>query len=203
MAELIKKLLEGNKEWVKKMNETIPDFFDQLSKGQNPQFLWIGCSDSRVPATEVTNHLPGSIFVHRNIANMVVHTDMNMLSVVYFAVKHLKIKHIIVCGHYGCGGVNAAITGDNYGFLNNWLSHIRNVGMLHKDELELITDPQKKSDRYVELNVQEQVKNLSMVSFIQDEWEKGEYPYIHGWVYSLEDGYIRDLKLTRNTVAPL
>lgn len=203
MAELIKKLLEGNKEWVKKMNETIPDFFDQLSKGQNPQFLWIGCSDSRVPATEVTNHLPGSIFVHRNIANMVVHTDMNMLSVVYFAVKHLKIKHIIVCGHYGCGGVNAAITGDNYGFLNNWLSHIRNVGMLHKDELELISDPQKKSDRYVELNVQEQVKNLSMVSFIQDEWEKGEYPYIHGWVYSLEDGYIRDLKLTRNTVAPL
>ncbi|MGQ3013831.1 MAG: carbonic anhydrase [Flavobacteriales bacterium] len=203
MAELIKKLLEGNKEWVKKMNETIPDFFDQLSKGQNPQFLWIGCSDSRVPATEVTNHLPGSIFVHRNIANMVVHTDMNMLSVVYFAVKHLKIKHIIVCGHYGCGGVNAAITGDNYGFLNNWLSHIRNVGMLHKEELELISDPQKKSDRYVELNVQEQVKNLSMVSFIQDEWEKGEYPYIHGWVYSLEDGYIRDLKLTRNTVAPL
>jgi len=203
MAELIKQLLEGNREWVKKMNETIPDFFEQLSKGQNPQYLWIGCSDSRVPATEVTNHLPGSIFVHRNIANMVVHTDMNMLSVVYFAVKHLKIKHIIVCGHYGCGGVNAAITGDNYGFLNNWLSHIRNVGMLHKDELELITDPQKKSDRYVELNVQEQVKNLSMVSFIQDEWEKGEYPYIHGWVYSLEDGYIRDLKLTRNSPAPL
>lgn len=201
MAERIKDLLTGNKEWVEHVNQTMPDFFDRLSQGQNPEYLWIGCSDSRVPATEVTNQLPGSIFVHRNIANMVVHTDMNLLSVVYFAVKHLKIKHIIICGHYGCGGVKAAMTDTNYGFLNNWLSHIRNVGRLNKAELDLITDPEQKEDRYVELNVKEQVKNLSMVSFIQEEWEKGNFPYIHGWVYSLKDGRIRDLELTRNTVA--
>jgi len=199
MAETIKDLLNGNVTWVKNTLKHAPDFFDRLSKGQSPKFLWIGCADSRVPATEITNALPGSIFVQRNIANMVVHTDSNLLSVVYYAVKVLKVKHIIVCGHYGCGGVQAAMSNNPFGFLDNWLMHIKDVYRLHREELDGIKDEQKRFDRYVELNVQEQVGNLAKISFVQEEWEKGEFPYIHGWVYSLKDGLLNDLEVTMNS----
>lgn len=199
MAETIKELLRSNREWVEKIKLQDPNFFSQLSEGQTPKFLWIGCSDSRVPATEVTGTMPGSIFVQRNIANMVIHTDSNLLSVVNYAVKILKVKHIIVCGHYGCGGIKAAMSNDRLGFLDNWLVHIKDVYRLHKEELDSIEDEQEREDRYVELNVKEQVNNLSMVSFIQKEWEKSEYPYIHGWVYGLKDGLIKDLKSMVNS----
>lgn len=200
MAETIKELLDGNRDWVRNTQRMIPDFFDKLASGQSPQFLWIGCSDSRVPATEITNAMPGSIFVQRNIANMVIHTDVNLLSVVFYAVKELKVKHIIVCGHYGCGGVMAAMSNKNYGFLNNWLRHIKDVYRLHQEELDAIEDETQKADRYVELNILEQVNNLSKVSFIQEEWENGEFPYIHGWVYSLKNGLLKDLGASINNV---
>lgn len=203
MAETIKDLLTGNKEWVRNTQKKIPDFFDKLAAGQTPQFLWIGCSDSRVPATEITNAMPGSIFVQRNIANMVIHTDVNLLSVVFYAVKELKVKHIIVCGHYGCGGVMAAMSNKNYGFLNNWLRHIKDVYRLHQDELDAIEDESQRAERYVELNILEQVNNLSKVSFIQEEWENGEFPYIHGWVYSLKNGLLKDLGATINSANQL
>lgn len=199
MAEKIKDLVNGNIAWVKKTRERDPQFFDKLATGQSPKFLWIGCSDSRVPATEITDAMPGSIFVQRNIANMVVHTDTNLLSVVNYAVKVLKVKHIIVCGHYGCGGVQAAMGNQKFGFLDNWLMHIKDVYRMHEKELDSIQDEKKRFDRYVELNVQEQVGNLAKVSFIQEEWEKGEYPYIHGWVYSLKDGLLKDLGMSVNS----
>ncbi len=197
------KLLEGNKAWVQKTNELEPNFFEGISQGQSPEYLWIGCSDSRVPATQITNTVPGSIFVGRNIANMVVHTDSNLLSTVYYAVKHLKVKHIIVCGHYGCGGVKAAMSSDRFGFLDNWLVHIKDVYRLHKKELDGISDPEARTNRFVELNVMEQVNNLSMISFIQEAWENGEFPYIHGWVYRLEDGIIKELDCTINSMKHL
>ena len=203
MSDSHKKLLEGNKRWVANTLKRQPDFFKDLADVQTPEYLWIGCSDSRVPATEITNTLPGSIFVQRNIANMVVHTDANLLSVVTYAVKVLKVKHIIVCGHYGCGGVKAAMGNEDFGFLNNWLLHIKDVYRIHQTELDAITDEQKRFDRFVELNVVEQVHDLAKVSFIQEEWAKGEYPHIHGWVYSLKDGIINDLGVTTNNISDL
>jgi len=199
MAKTIEELLNGNIKWVDKTLQHDPDFFNKLSQGQSPQFLWIGCSDSRVPATEITNTLPGSIFVQRNIANMVVHTDTNLLSVVYYASQVLKVKHIIVCGHYGCGGVHAAMSNERFGFLDNWLIHIKDVYDAHRAELDNISDETERFNRYVELNVAEQVKNLAKISFIQENWEEGEFPYIHGWVYSLKDGLIKDLGVTLNS----
>lgn len=199
MPKSIEDLLKGNQEWVDSTKRKIPDFFDHSSEGQSPKYLWIGCSDSRVPASEITNAMPGSIFVQRNIANMVLHTDSNLLSVVYYAVKVLKVKHIIICGHYGCGGVRAAMSHEKFGYLDNWLVNIKDVYRLHKQDLDAIADEEARFSRYVELNVQEQVNNLTMVSFIQEEWEEGEYPYIHGWVYSLKHGTIKDLQLTRNS----
>lgn len=199
MAEQIKELLEGNRQWVRNTLRIKPDFFDNLAQGQSPQFLWIGCADSRVPASEITNAMPGSIFVQRNIANMVIHTDSNLLSVVNYAVKVLKVKHIIVVGHYGCGGVKAAMSNEKFGFLDNWLMHIKDVYRTHSEELDSIKDLEKRFDRYVELNIIEQVGNLSKISFVQEEWETGEYPYIHGWVYSLKDGILQDLDVTMNS----
>lgn len=193
MPQSIQELLDGNIKWSQEMEERFPGMFKELSEGQHPKFLWIGCSDSRVPATEVTNALPGSIFVQRNIANMVVQTDVNLLSVVYYAIKALKVKHIIVCGHYGCGGVQAAMGNKDFGFLNNWLANIKEVGRIHHDELSAISNEAEKFDRYVELNVMEQVHNLAKISFIQEEWASGEYPYIHGWVYGLKDGHINEV----------
>lgn len=199
MAETVKDLLTGNIEWVNEILKEEPDFFETLSKGQSPKFLWIGCSDSRVPATEITNAMPGSIFVQRNIANVVSHTDCNLLSVVYYAVKVLKVKHIIVCGHYGCGGVEAAMSNEKFGFLDNWLLHIKDVYRIHQEELDAIDDNGGRLNRFVELNVVEQVNNLAKVSFIQEEWERNEFPYIHGWVYGLSNGLIRDLGVGVNS----
>lgn len=199
MSQSIKELINGNREWVREMLDKNPGFFDNLARGQSPTFLWIGCSDSRVPATEITGMQPGSIFVQRNIANMVVHTDVNLLSVVYYAVKVLRVKHIIVCGHYGCGGVLAAMSNRKFGFLDNWLLNLKDVYRLHQKELDAIADETARGDRFVELNVREQVANLSKISFLQEEWEAGEFPYIHGWVYSLKDGLIRDLNVSANS----
>lgn len=196
-------LLESNKKWAANVQTKNPTFFDELSQGQHPNYLWIGCADSRVPASEITGVVPGSIFVHRNIANMVVHTDMNMLSVLFYAVKILKVKHVIVCGHYGCGGVISAMQKEKFGFIDNWLRHIKDVYRVHQKELDDIEDREERANKYVELNVIEQVLNLSKISFLNEEWEKGEFPYIHGWVYSLKDGILKDLNVTTNTTEGL
>ncbi len=186
------RLLLENKAWAAEMVADNPDFFDRLSNLQQPEFLWIGCSDSRVPANQITGTQPGEIFVHRNVANLVVNTDVNLLAVVDYAVNHLKVKHIIVCGHYGCGGVQAAMTRKDYKpVLNMWLRNIKDVIRLHREELEAIQDPEAKSDRLVELNVIEQVKNLARKSSIQRAWKNTGYPHLHGWVYGLKDGLIK------------
>lgn len=198
MPNSYEELLKGNEQFVEALTEEDPHFFEELSKGQKPKFLWIGCSDSRVPASDITRVKPGSIFVHRNIANVVVHTDANLLSVVYYAIKVLKVKHVIVCGHYGCGGVEAAMSHHRYGYIDGWLRHIKDVYRFHEKELDNIADDGARFDRLVELNVVEQVNNLAKVSFIQEEWEKNEFPYIHGWVYNLHTGKIKELDCTVN-----
>ena len=185
------KLLLENKAWAASMVGKDPDFFNRLANLQTPEFLWIGCSDSRVPANEITNTQPGEIFVHRNIANMVVNTDVNLLSVLDYAVVHLKVKHVIVCGHYGCGGIKAATTNsDLKPVLNMWLRNIKDVIRLHRDELDGIKDEDSRVDRLVELNVREQVMNLAKTSIIQKAWKEENRPDIHGWVYGLKDGII-------------
>lgn len=186
-------LLSGNKNWVQEKLRQDPQFFERLSQGQSPEVLWIGCSDSRVPANEITGTKPGDIFVHRNIANMVVHSDMNLLSVLDYAVNILKVKHVIVCGHYGCGGVKAAMTSEQYGLVDNWLRHIKDVYRLHSDEIDAISDENKKFNRFVELNVIEQVFDLSKTSIIQNAWRTRDLPMVHGWVYDLKTGIIQDL----------
>jgi carbonic anhydrase len=186
------KLLSENKRWAKDKVDADPEYFERLSHLQTPEFLWIGCSDSRVPANEITNTQPGEIFVHRNVANLVVHTDVNLLSVLDYAVTHLQVKHVIVCGHYGCGGIKAAMTNHDYKYvLNMWLRNIKDVHRLHREELEELTDEENKFDRLVELNVQEQVKHLANTSIIQRAWKNEQRPDLHGWVYSLKDGIIK------------
>jgi carbonic anhydrase len=186
------RLLQENKEWAAEKIAEDPDYFNRLSKIQTPEFLWIGCSDSRVPADRITGTQPGEIFVHRNVANMVIHTDVNLLSVLDFAVNHLKIRHIIVCGHYGCGGIKAAMTNHDYKYvLNMWLRNIKDVMRLYREELESIKDEEKRSDRLVELNVKEQVMHLAKTSIIQRAWRKENRPDLHGWVYGLKDGIIK------------
>ncbi|MEO7960956.1 MAG: carbonic anhydrase [Ginsengibacter sp.] len=185
------KLLTRNKEWAKTQTDTDPEFFDRLAHLQTPEFLWIGCSDSRVPADKITGTQPGEIFVHRNIANMVVHTDVNLLSVLDYAVNHLKVKHVIVCGHYGCGGIRAAMTNHDYKYvLNMWLRNIKDVHRLYRDELAEIEDEELRCDRLVELNVKEQVTHLAKTSIIQRAWKHEQRPQLHGWVYGLKDGII-------------
>jgi carbonic anhydrase len=186
------KLLLENKAWAsEKVNED-PEYFRRLADIQTPEFLWIGCSDSRVPANEITGTQPGEIFVHRNIANMVVNTDVNLLSVLDYAVNHLKVKHVIVCGHYGCGGVKAATTqSDLMPVLNMWLRNIKDVYRLHREELDVIKDAEKRTDKLVELNVREQVNNLAKTSIIQRAWKQNNKPDLHGWVYGLKDGIIK------------
>jgi carbonic anhydrase len=185
------KLLLENKAWAKEMVEEDPDYFNRLAHLQTPEFLWIGCSDSRVPADKITGTQPGEIFVHRNIANMVVHTDVNLLSVLDYAVNHLKVKHVIVCGHYGCGGVKAATTKHNFNHvLNMWLRNIKDVYRLYTDELDAISNEEQRVDRLVELNVIEQVKHLAKTSIIQKAWKYDQRPNLHGWVYGLRDGII-------------
>ena len=185
------KLLLENKAWAHEKVEDDPEYFNRLSHIQTPEFLWIGCSDSRVPANEITNTQPGEIFVHRNVANLVIHTDVNLLSVLDYAVTHLKVKHVIVCGHYGCGGIKAAMTNTDYKqVLNMWLRNIKDVYRLHRDELEVMNDEEKKFDRLVELNVMEQVTHLAKTSIIQRAWKNEQRPDLHGWVYGLKDGII-------------
>lgn len=197
-------LLEGNRRWVQQRIDANPEFFNNLSKGQSPQVLWIGCSDSRVPANEITGTQPGDIFVHRNIANMVVHSDMNLLSVLDYAVNILKVKHVIVCGHYGCGGVKAAMDNKQYGLVDNWIRLIKDVYRIHTAELEQITDEEERFNRFVELNVIEQVFDLSKTSIIQNAWrDQQEYPIVHGWVYSLKTGLIKDLGVSMMSTSDL
>lgn len=196
MEKSYKDLLNGNKKWVEGKLKENPDYFNDLSQGQKPPILWIGCADSRVPANEITGTKPGEIFVHRNIANMVVHTDINMLSVLDYAVTVLEVKHVIVCGHYGCSGITAAMDNRHYGIMDNWIRNIKDVHRLHKDELDAITDDNEKTKHFVELNIIEQVYNLSKTSIIQKAWEKRQQPHLHGWVYDLSNGFIRDLGVT-------
>ena len=186
------KLLQENKNWAAGKIKTDPDFFNQLAHLQSPEFLWIGCSDSRVPANEITGTQPGDIFVHRNVANLVINTDVNLLSVLDFAVNHLKIKHVIACGHYGCGGIKAAITKNDFKpVLNMWLRNIKDVYRIHRKELDEIDDAESKENRLTELNVQEQVFNLAKTSIIQKTWKAEQRPDLHGWVYGLKDGLIK------------
>jgi carbonic anhydrase len=187
------KLLLENKAWAAEKVQNDPNYFTKLSGIQTPEFLWIGCSDSRVPANEITGTAPGEIFVHRNIANMVVHTDVNLLSVLEYAVKFLKVKHVIVCGHYGCGGVKASMAQHNLGIINKWIMHIKDVQRIHAEELQAIGDEEARTNRLVELNVIEQVTNLAKTSVIQKAWKDREGPHLHGWVYGLENGLIKPI----------
>lgn len=187
-------LLNDNKLWAAKKLAEDPEFFDRLVHVQTPHFLWIGCSDSRVPPDQITQTQPGEIFIHRNVANLVVNTDVNVLSVLDFAVNHLKIKHIVVCGHYGCGGVKAAISNTNFDLvLNMWLRNIKDIYRIHRDELDKIEDSEAKVNRLVELNVQEQVFNLAKTAIIQKAWHEDNRPDLHGWVYDLHDGLIKPI----------
>jgi carbonic anhydrase len=185
------KLLLENKAWAAEKVQDDPDFFNRLVNIQTPEFLWIGCSDSRVPANEITGTQPGEVFVHRNIANMVVHTDLNLLSVLQYAVDVLKVKHIIVCGHYGCGGVKASMTRHNFGIINKWLRNIKDVYRFHREEIDLLATEEERVNRLIELNVQEQVMNLAKTSIVQQAWKDRNGPDIHGWVYDLHDGIIK------------
>lgn len=189
---LYEKLLQDNKKWASAQVAKDPEYFERLVHLQTPEVLWIGCSDSRVPANQITGTEPGEIFVHRNVANLVINTDVNVLSVLDFAVNHLKVKHVIVCGHYGCGGVNAALTNKDFKpVLNMWLRNIKDVYRLHRQELDEIKDAAQRGDRLVELNVKEQVLNLAKTSIIQTAWQNEHRPDLHGWVYSLKNGIIK------------
>ncbi len=189
--KIYERLLLENKAWAKEMMEEDPQFFERLVNVQSPEFLWIGCSDSRVPPNEITQTRPGEIFIHRNIANMVVHTDLNMLSVLQYAVEVLKVKHIIVCGHYGCGGVKAAMSRQSLGIINKWLRNIKDVYRYHQEEVEACVSEDDKVNKLIELNVREQVYNLAKTSIVQKSWKKFNAPHLHGWVYDLHDGLLR------------
>ena len=188
-----KKLLLSNKAWASERLELDEHYFDDLSKDQNPLFLWIGCADSRVPAEEITHADPGEIFVHRNVANMVVHTDMNLLSVLQYAVEVLKIRHIIVCGHYNCGGVKAAMTNKDFGLINKWLRNIKEVYEKHYDELQAIENEQSRFNAMVELNVKEQIQNLAKTTIVQKAWKNSQLPHLHGWVFDIHKGEIKEV----------
>lgn len=193
MSDFYKQLIENNKKWVESKLDANPEFFKNLAKGQTPPLLWIGCADSRVPANEIIGAQPGEVFVHRNIANMVIHSDMNMLSVLDYAVNALKVKHVIVCGHYGCGGVQAAMGNKSIGIIDNWIRHIKDVYRVNKKELDSISDETERFNRFVELNVIEQVFDLAKTSIVQGAWSSGQDLTIHGWVYGVDSGVIKDL----------
>ncbi len=195
----IDKLLENNRNWSESVTQENPDFFSSLAEQQNPDYLWIGCSDSRVSANTIVGLAPGEIFVHRNVANLVNHTDMNCLSVIQFAVEVLHVDHIIVCGHYGCGGVMAAIDDERHGLIDNWLRHIRDTANLHAAVLDSIADPNERLNLLCQLNVVEQVQNVGETTIVQDAWELGQQLEIHGWIYGLKDGKIRDLEISINS----
>jgi carbonic anhydrase len=203
MPEIFEKIFTNNQLWVQEKLNQDPNYFKKLSLGQKPPILWIGCSDSRVPANEITGTQPGEIFVHRNIANMVIHTDMSMLSVLDYAVNVLKVKHIIVCGHYGCGGVLAAMDNREVGLIDNWLRHIKDVYRLHKDELDAISDQEEKMRRMVEINVEEQVFDLVKTSIVQKAWRKEQPLFVHGLVYDVANGILKDLNVSVHNNAHL
>jgi carbonic anhydrase len=196
MENYYKSLLDNNKAWVAATLEKDPQYFENLAKGQQPPILWIGCADSRVPANQIIGAQPGEVFVHRNIANMVIHSDMNMLSVLDYAVNVLKVKHVIVCGHYGCGGVQTAMTNKQVGIIDNWIRHIKDVYRYHQKELDGIQNEQQRFDRFVELNVNEQVNDLAKTSIIQNAWARNQEIHLHGWVYAINNGIIKDLDIT-------
>lgn len=192
----IQELLDNNREWSRQITEQNPRFFPDLAAQQNPKYLWIGCSDSRVAANTIVGLMPGEVFVHRNVANLVVHTDINCLSVVQFAIEQLNVEHVIICGHYGCGGVAAAVDGKDHGLIDNWLRHIQDTSNLFLPELDAIDDPSKKIDLLCELNVYRQVINVSETTSILDAWRTGRDLTVHGWIYGLDDGIIRDLDIS-------
>ncbi|RXR21657.1 carbonate dehydratase [Flavobacterium stagni] len=201
--DFYKKILDNNKKWVEDQLAIDQDYFKDLSKGQQPPLLWIGCSDSRVPANEIIGAKPGEVFVHRNIANMVIHSDMNMLSVLDYAVNVLKVKHVIVCGHYGCGGVLASMGNQSIGLIDNWIRHIKDVYRLHEDYLNSIEDQEERFNKFVEINVQEQVFDLAKTSIVQGAWRNGQNLTLHGWVYGLNSGYVTDLDVNLTSNADL
>ncbi len=191
-----KDILNKNKKWAADKLSENPAYFDEMAKGQHPPLLWLGCADSRVPASEVIGAEPGEVFTHRNIANMAIHTDINMLSVLEYAVNALKVRHIIVCGHYGCGGVKAAMGNDTVGFVGKWIRHIKDIYRMYRDELDAIADENKRWDRLVELNVKEQVTDLAKTSIVQSAWKDGQFLHLHGWVYDIKTGIANDLEVS-------
>jgi carbonic anhydrase len=193
---VLEHLFESNRAWSRRIQEQDHDFFVKLSRQQSPEYLWIGCADSRVPANEIVDLLPGELFVHRNVANVVVHTDLNCLSVMQYAVDVLKVRHVIVCGHYGCGGVRAALRRERMGLIDNWLRHVQDVRDKHQAKLEALPDESQQVDRLCELNVMEQVANVCQTTILLDAWARGQPTAVHGWVYGLRDGLLRDLNIT-------
>ncbi len=193
--KILPQLFENNKNWAKRIKEEDPDFFIQLSKDQKPEYLWIGCSDSRVPAEEIVDLVPGDLFVHRNIANLVVHSDMNSQAVIQYAVEVLKVKHVIVCGHYGCGGVRAAMEHQSFGMIDNWLRHIKDIYNMHREEIEQLDSRQQQIDKMCELNVFVQAQNVCHTPFVQRAWKNGQSLSVHGWIYSLSDGILKNLDI--------
>ena len=189
----LKRLLDQNRAWAENIKASDPDFFQVLAKQQSPRFLWIGCADSRVPANQLAGLMPGEMFVHRNVANVVVHTDFNCLSVMQYAVDVLKVEHIIVCGHHGCGGVKAALENPQLGLIDNWLRHVQDVVNQHEELLAKIEDEDERLDRLCELNVIEQVRNVGRTTIVQSAWQRGQELGVHGWIYGLQDGLLRDL----------
>jgi carbonic anhydrase len=200
MADL-RDVLENNRLWSERMRAQDPGFFERLAAIQRPRILWIGCSDSRVPANQITGHQPGEVFVHRNVANVVVHTDLNCLSVMQFAVDVLQIRHVVVCGHYGCGGVKAALEGERHGLIDNWLRHVEDVRDQHAASLAKLPDDEARWARMCELNVVEQVLHVSQTTVLRDAWARDQDVTVHGWIYSLQDGRIRDLRVDAASAA--
>jgi len=192
----LKECFDANRAWSARMREKDPGFFQRLVRAQKPELLWIGCSDSRLPPDQVVGRLPGEIFVHRNVGNVVVHTDLNCLSVLQFGIEVLRVKHVIVCGHYGCGGVRGAMSSQPLGLIDNWLRHIRDVYMTHRHALDAVPDAEARADRLCELNVEAQVANVCHTTIVQDAWRRAQPLTVHGWIYSLADGLLRDLGLT-------
>ena len=193
--KILNNLFENNRKWAEKIKRADPDFFNKLSNQQRPEYLWIGCSDSRVPANEIVDMLPGEIFVHRNIANVVIHTDLNCLSVIQYAVDVLKVKHIIVCGHYGCGGVQAAMENKAHGLIDNWLQNIKDVYRHHQQKIDAMQNEEEQFNLLCELNVIEQVANVCHTTIVQNAWRSGQELAVHGWIYSIHDGILRDLNV--------
>jgi carbonic anhydrase len=199
----LKHIFENNQRWAEKMQQEDPQFFQKLASQQSPEYLWIGCSDSRVPANEIMGLMPGEVFVHRNVANVVVHSDLNCLSVIQYSVEVLAVKHIIICGHYGCGGVIAAMQHKEFGLIDNWLRHLKDIYQRHEDTLENIGDEQQRLNQFCEFNVIEQVRNVCHTTIVQCAWRRGQELAVHGWVYGLTNGLLKDLNVTVTSAADL